>query len=199
MSGSSKHEPEFIIQPTIHHGARETKPLLPPIRPDREYTLVLDLDETLVHFEDMEHGCAKVFVRPFVGPFLETLSAHYEIVIFTASVKEYADQLINLVDVGNWVAHRLYREHTNHFDEVFHKDLRRLGRDLSKTIIVDNNPLNFKLQPANGIYIKSWFGDQEDQALRRLLALLTHVAKQGSEDVRLLLEQVNASLADKTF
>jgi len=55
---------------------------------------------------------------------------------------------------------------------VFVKDLSRIGRDLSKTIIVDNVAENFQLQPDNGIFIKSWFDDMTDTALTELAPLL---------------------------
>ena len=56
--------------------------------------------------------------------------------------------------------------------DVFIKDLSNLGRDLDKTIIVDNITENFLLQPDNGIPIKSWFDDPEDTALADLAPLL---------------------------
>jgi len=43
------------------------------------------------------------------------------------------------------ISHRLYRQHTKPQDGVYYKDLRPLGRDLSKTIIVDNLKENFQL------------------------------------------------------
>ena len=52
------------------------------------------------------------------------------------------------------------------------KDLSRIGRDLSKTIIVDNVAENFQLQPDKGIFIKSWFDDMSDTALFELAPLL---------------------------
>jgi CTD small phosphatase-like protein 2 len=55
---------------------------------------------------------------------------------------------------------------------VFVKDLSRIGRDMSKTIIVDNVAENFQLQPDNGIFIKSWFDDMNDTALSELAPLL---------------------------
>lgn len=43
---------------------------------------------------------------------------------------------------------------------------------MSKTIIVDNMPENFQLQPENGIFISSWTGDPNDRALKDLAPLL---------------------------
>lgn len=47
-----------------------------------------------------------------------------------------------------------------------------MGRDIKKTIIVDNLAENFRLQPDNGIYIKPWYDDHEDTALLELAPLL---------------------------
>lgn len=76
--------------------------------------------------------------------FLKTLAEVYEIVIFTASTKAYADYILNMIDSkGIYIQHRLYREHTDCVDDVYHKDLSKLGRQLSRTIIVDNLSENF--------------------------------------------------------
>lgn len=52
------------------------------------------------------------------------------------------------------------------------KDLSKIGRDLSKTLLVDNVPENFALQPDNGIEIKSWFSDPYDRELLDMIPLL---------------------------
>ena len=71
-----------------------------------------------------------------------------------------------------YIDHRLYRDHTIQCMDVFIKDLSQLGRDLDKTIIVDNITENFLLQPDNGISIKSWFDDPDDTALADMAPLL---------------------------
>lgn len=76
------------------------------------------------------------------------------------------------------------------------KDLSLLGRDLSKTIIVDNIPENFQLQPENGIYIKSWFKDPEDQALVELMPLLRDIVLKGYSDVRVALQTYRDKMID---
>lgn len=111
------------------------------------YTLVLDLDETLVHFVAKDK---KFKLRPGCIQFLKDMSQCYEIVIFTAAVKDYADFILNYIDKvtpeksQNYISHRLYRDHCELDDGVYVKDLSKIGRDQSKTIIVDNIRDNFE-------------------------------------------------------
>jgi len=94
------------------------------------------------------------------------MEKYYEIVIFTAGMKDYADWAIEQIGVGSsCIKHRLYRQHALPCREFYIKDLSLLGRDLNRTIIVDNIPENFLLQPENGISIKSWYNDEADTAL----------------------------------
>jgi CTD small phosphatase-like protein 2 len=74
-------------------------PYLPPLSIDshKKLTLVLDLDETLVHyFEIGQQG--KLLVRPGATRFLKEMTKYYEVVIFTAAVKDYADWAIDQID-----------------------------------------------------------------------------------------------------
>lgn len=89
-----------------------TPPFLPPHGlSDKQYCLVLDLDETLIHYVDS--GIDSYFlVRPFCKEFLAEMSKYYELVIFTAGVQEYADWVIDQIDPEGLIKHRLYREHT---------------------------------------------------------------------------------------
>ena len=106
------------------------------------YCLVLDLDETLVHY--FEVGSEGTFlVRPGCDQFLTEMAEIYEVVIFTAAMQDYADWVLNQIDKPKRIKYRLYRQHALPHGPVFVKDLSRIGRDLSKTIIVDNVAENF--------------------------------------------------------
>ena len=63
-------------------------PFLSPKGPNsRDYTLILDLDETLVHYYETESE-GHVLVRPGTEEFLVNMSRYYEIVIFTAALQD---------------------------------------------------------------------------------------------------------------
>ena len=65
-------------------------PYLPPLPKSRQgntYSLILDLDETLVHYEEKGNKC-KFLIRPYTYKFLENMSKYYEIIIFTAAMQD---------------------------------------------------------------------------------------------------------------
>jgi CTD small phosphatase-like protein 2 len=105
----------------------------------------LDLDETLIHYDEQSGFFG---VRPYAEEFIAKMAEHYEIVIFTAGMRDYADDVLARIGNGysqKHINHRLYREHALPCQDFFIKDLSLLGRDLSKTIILDNNPDCFLL------------------------------------------------------
>jgi len=168
---------------------------------NKPYTLVLDLDETLIHFKpnpnNEESGTIKI--RPYLYQFLDNVKKYYELVIFTAATQEYADPIINALENNNkkYFDYRLYRIHTIIIDNDFVKDLSKLGRDLSKTLIVDNMEQNYKLQKNNGITIRPFWGkDNEDTALVDLLDILIKIAEKNL-DVRTGLKLFKEDIISK--
>ena len=171
-----------------------TIPFLPPISKEYKYTLVLDMDETLVHFF-FTHLSGMFFVRPFCFEFLNELNTMYEIVTFTAGTKDYADGILNQLDKnGDIIKYRLYRQHTSISGCNVYKDLSKLGRDLSRTIIIDNLRENFKMQPNNGIFIKTWTSDVNDVQFRELKRILKDIYILNVSDVRVVIEKMNEEL-----
>ena len=170
------------------------KKFLLPEKTSNKKTLVLDLDETLVHsVGGMENGeggepqhdfiiqipqsnnsshDVHVMVRPHVEEFLQRMSKRFELVIFTASISKYANPLLNIIDKMGYVPFRLFREHCTLINTAFVKDLNLLGRDAKDIIILDNNPTAYSLNHYNGFPIKSWFDDKNDEELLKICPIL---------------------------
>ncbi len=82
------------------------------------------------------------------------------------------------------IKYRLYRQHTSQNGPFLVKDLSLLGRDINRTIIIDNISDNFILQPENGIFISTWYDDMTDTFLEEISPLLIEVVERKVPDVR---------------
>ncbi|KAL2355845.1 hypothetical protein BJ546DRAFT_1025396 [Cryomyces antarcticus] len=185
--------------------AETQKWLLPPIRPEfsGKKCLVLDLDETLVHSSfkilhqadftipvEIEGQYHNVYVikRPGVDAFMKRVGELYEVVVFTASVSKYGDPLLDQLDIHHVVHHRLFRESCYNHQGNYVKDLSQVGRDLRKTIIIDNSPTSYIFHPQHAVPISSWFSDAHDNELLDLIPVLEDLAGPQVSDVSLVLD-----------
>jgi Dullard-like phosphatase family protein len=175
-----------------------TSTIVPPLK---RKTLILDLDETLVHstIQPVTHhhmivevvidtAPCKFYVikRPHVDTFLRKVSEWYDVIIFTASMRQYADPLIDQLDPKGLVKGRLFRESCLNKDGNFIKDLSLIKQDLSSTIIIDNSPIAYSHNKENAVPIDNWLGDNpKDESLLNLLPFLN--ALRYTTDVRSIL------------
>ena len=159
-----------------------------PVPPCR-HLLVLDLDETLVSSNSVLKGRCDLILRnivmtdgaapqtcyvqyrPGLIAFLHETAGLFEICVFTAGTKPYADQILDRIDPSRtFIQHRLYRHHCDvNSDGHLVKDLSRLGRDLSTVAIVDNTPEAFERHPRNGVAVPTWTGEPKDTFLMKTL------------------------------
>ena len=179
------------------------EPATPPymtFKPTKNYTLVLDVDETLFHFKlnDLQSDEGFLKIRPGVFKFLEEVKKFYEIIFFTEADRSYGELIAQaILENSNYFDYIFYRENTNIINNDFVKDLSKLGRSLDRIIIIDNMPQNFRLQKENGIYIKSFWGeDNNDVALFDLIPILKNIAISG-DDVRTGLKKYNEEIVTK--
>ena len=158
----------------------------------KKYTLVLDLDETLINveFKDMSNNKCILHLRPGLFWFLSKVKPFYELITFTSASKEYAQPIINEIELKNkYFDYTFFREHSVISGNDFVKDISRIGRDMKKIIIIDNMEQNFRLNKKNGIKIKAFYGDQNDKVLYELSKILVLIVKQGYEDLTVALQQ----------
>ena len=162
----------------------------------KKFSLVLDLDETLIsldRYNSNKSGRAVLKFRPGLIKFLKKVKKFYEMIVFTSGTKEYADQIIDVIESEEkFFDFRLCREHTLFYNNEFIKDLSRIGRPINKIIIVDNLPQNYRLQKDNGIEIKSFFGDDNnDNALEHLGNILKKIVNRFNDSRNGILEYKN--------
>ncbi|KAF7592736.1 mitochondrial inner membrane protein required for protein import [Aspergillus hancockii] len=169
-------------------------PAFPKLLPDEDpnfrqpYTLVLSMEDLLVHSEwSREHGW-RVAKRPGVDYFLRYLNQYYELVLFTSVPSMMADQVLRKLDPFRIIRWPLFREATRYKDGEYIKDLSYLNRDLSKVILLDTKEEHARLQPENAIILDKWRGDPKDKTLVALIPLLEYMAGMGVEDVRPVLK-----------
>jgi len=192
--------------------------LVTPIANDERIALVLDMDECLVHskfhnemvecrqaeyrpeqleedyvdtFEiEMDDGeRAIVYKRPGLDSFLEEASKHFDLYVFTAGLEAYGKPILDELDPkGTIFAGRFFRESCQMRKGMFLKDLRVVRSDLSRVILVDNNPVSFLMQPSNGIPVPSFYDDASDRTLDSLTKVLMSLRE--VDDVRPRLHQL---------
>lgn len=156
-------------------------------------TLILDLDETLIHadfdnkftkhdhvvsfmYEDAE-VTVPIFIRPGLNDFLQSVCELYEIFVFTASKKQYAEAVLNFLDPDNkYFKFRFYRENCIAIkNKIYIKDLRIFAnRKHENMVILDNSMYSFTNQLSNGVLINSFYHDKSDKELANVQAYLVN-------------------------
>ena len=158
--------------------------------------LLLDLDETLIHSEFRDSTNYKsldkmkekskcynrsfsyvennyryyfdIYFRPFLFDFLHEIKNYFDLAIFTASSKGYADAIINYIDPKNeFFKFRLYRDACIPIHKYLYiKDLRIIKNyNPKKIILMDNSLYSFINQPSNGMLIYSFYSNHKDNQL----------------------------------
>ncbi|KAK8832881.1 hypothetical protein WA577_001699 [Blastocystis sp. JDR] len=204
---TDEYLPVFLIQslpPYTSISDDYKSPLLPPLPNQKRLTLVLDLDETLVHCSlsplspyqhkfpiELDGQSFTVWARerPYLRDFLKYCSSLCEVILFTASRREYADELIKYFDPNDeFFSARFYRDSCTPVNGNYVKDLNRLQHDLARTVIVDNSIVCFGYFINNGVPITSWYDDWSDIDLYNLANMVRYLC--SVDDVRPVLKSM---------
>ena len=186
------------------------KYFLPEIKGNKKYSLVLDLEDTLIHSQRTFNIRKKIklcninkkliILRPFLFEFLEEMQSIFELILFSSNTPEYVNPIVNLIQKNKkYFDHILYRHHITLDEEGNNvKNLEFLGRDLKNIIIIDDIPRYFKLQKENGINIKPFSGDskKDGNTLKILKDILKKIRQdvEESNDIRISLDKFRKEL-----
>lgn len=162
--------PPLFVPPMASREADENAPLLPPA-PRAAITVVFDLDETLCN----NRRPGKALLRPHTLELLHHLHAlrndphlhcYIELVLWTASMECVARPVVDRIDpTGTLFQHCIYRDRRWYKEQGYTKDLRRLGRDMNHTVIIENSPASVRLNRGNSILVKDFVSGQDSDLL----------------------------------
>jgi Dullard-like phosphatase family protein len=179
---------------------------LTPSHNSKGITLLLDMDETLIHSEEYKPGGRYdmvieirapngriekigVFIRPYCMEFLRRMNQKFEVGVFTAAKQPYADKVLEKMDpTQSLITTRLYRQHCSNANGHFIKDFRVIGnRKKEKVILVDNLIYSYAADVQNGVPIKPYLFGKDDCELEYLADKLEML--NAEDDVAMFIEE----------
>ena len=127
------------------------------------------------------------------------MSANFELVVFSASISEYAERVIDWLDDERRIEGRLCREQCDETPEGYIKDLSRLGRDQHQVVLLDvfssqNSPISASYHPDNLLLISSFQGS-DDTELEQLYPVFQALI--DVEDVRPILKAQHKPISQR--
>ncbi|CBH14739.1 TFIIF-stimulated CTD phosphatase, putative [Trypanosoma equiperdum] len=133
-------------EPTMLY--KEDQLVAPASGTERRYTLVLDLDETVIYARE-----GPLYARAYLKELLSFIRKNFEVIVWTAGEREYAECILEEINIRNTVRHLIHRHKTWFSFDDYTKDLTKLGRNLDYVIIIENSPDCVRTNPQNGIIV----------------------------------------------
>ena len=147
-----------------------------------EYTIVFDLDETLIWHPNPR----VVHKRPHIETLLRRLKGRCEIILWTASTENMGLPALWSIDADRQFFHHAIFRHPSWFSDTpkmkYCKRLSQLGRDMNKTIIIENTPNSVRFDKDNSIIISDFMTSPQrsrDTALLTLADVLEDLVESG--------------------
>ena len=202
------NENNNIAQNNIFSKNKLVKYLLPKMKKYFKYSLVLDLDETLICIKRDSNNNIKLnknnlialILRPGLLDFLHKMKQLYELILFSSGTSEYVSPIVKSIEKKEkFFEHILYRQHVTYDDNGnFFKNLNLLNRNVKNIIIVDDTYRNFKYHKLNGICIKPFYGDvYNDKNTLKILGSILYKIRFDADitgDIRISLNKEKNSI-----
>ena len=154
---------------------------LPPIKPNFKYSLLINLDETLIY-----NNKGKIILRPNLEYFLNMIKTFYELIVFSFESNTLVDNIVELIEQKNkFFDYILYaNQFTLSNKGKLVKDLENLGRNLKNVIVIDTKIHLEKKYKNNLILIKPFYGNNlvDINMLKILGYILLNIKKENYED-----------------
>eukprot|EP01063_Lacrimia_lanifica_P017841 TRINITY_DN24826_c0_g1_i1.p1 TRINITY_DN24826_c0_g1~~TRINITY_DN24826_c0_g1_i1.p1 ORF type:complete len:551 (+),score=176.44 TRINITY_DN24826_c0_g1_i1:78-1730(+) len=140
-----------------------------------KYCVVLDLDETLVYARE-----GPIKVRPYMRELIQVLGEHFETVVWTAGERSYAKEVLRKIDPISAIRHCIYRHHLWFDGQAGQvKDLRLLGRDPDRVLLVENTPDCLRKNATQSVLLPDFRGTDDQGILQKLSQFLTGLVRSG--------------------
>lgn len=173
----------------------------PPPEDPFKKTLILDLDETLVHssdvpsnsnveFFEIEFSSMNVLKRPGLNIFLDFATANFDVFVFTFSESFHADPILDKILPKLDQNHRLYRDSCLLKHGSIYKDIEMFQRKFEKIIFVDDNLDTSLFYPQNSIHVTRWEGNPDDKVFVDFLQPILEKCIRA-DDIRKVISDVN--------
>lgn len=130
---------------------RGKKLIAPPSDGTKRYTIVFDLDETVVYARD-----GPLYARAYLKDLFRSIRDDFEVIVWTAGERDYAKCILEEINEDHIIEHLVYRHEKWFREEDYTKDLRQLGRDLHYTLMIENTPDCVRANPQNGIIVEDF-------------------------------------------
>ncbi|KAI8325841.1 HAD-like protein [Martensiomyces pterosporus] len=162
-----------------------TEKLLPdPNEYTMPYTIVLSLDDMLIHMDWSKEYGWRIAKRPGLDHFLAYMASMFEVVIFSTQPSHSGMVVMERLDPLEYAPFRLYKDHMRNIDGKNYKDLTTINRDMSKVIMIDIDPEAFTMQPENGLLARPFHGQTGDSWIEQVTQFLEYIHMMEPKDVR---------------
>lgn len=160
--------------------------------------LILDLDETLIYATEEKSereadfiiGRYFVYKRPFLESFLECCFENFDVAVWTAATKSYAEDILKTILMENqnlqflWTRERCTftfdaEEREHFYSKRMHKICRR-GYKLESVIVVDDSPKVWQSSYGNLVGVTKFEGNESDDELKSLAIYLIKLKSVGN-------------------